>query len=121
LRVANGNRKKGLFEKIRLLYNSSVIIASLETFLALRTAVLRAEVAGRGWNKEKGQSKNPLVICQCGCGVLLCCIFVVVYCLVGLPLALPVAWLCPIALRVNGRQGACPLQTTKKPYENGVA
>jgi hypothetical protein len=41
---------KRTFEEIRLLYDSSVVIASLETLLALRTAVLRAEVAGRGWN-----------------------------------------------------------------------
>jgi hypothetical protein len=49
-------------KKIRSVWGNLVVIASLETLLALRTAVLRAEVAGRGWNKEEGQSKNPLVI-----------------------------------------------------------
>jgi hypothetical protein len=62
LRVANGIGKKGLFEKIRSAYNSLVVVASPASLLALRTAVLRAEVAGRGWNKEKGNLKNPLVI-----------------------------------------------------------
>jgi broad-specificity NMP kinase len=49
-------------EKIRSVWGSLVAITSLVSLLALRTAVLRAEVAGRGWNKEKGQSKNPLVV-----------------------------------------------------------
>jgi hypothetical protein len=40
---------KRTFEEIRSSHNSLVVIASLETFLALRTAVLRAEVAGREW------------------------------------------------------------------------
>jgi hypothetical protein len=61
LRVANGNRKKRIFEEIRSAYDSFVVIAGPETLLALRTAVLRAEVAGRGWNKEKDYLKNPLV------------------------------------------------------------
>jgi hypothetical protein len=41
---------KRTFEEIRFFHNSLVAIASLASLLALRTAVLRAEVAGRGWN-----------------------------------------------------------------------
>jgi hypothetical protein len=40
--------------------------------------------------------------------VLLCCIFVVAVALFRLPIALLVVWLWPIALWVNGWQGACP-------------
>jgi hypothetical protein len=52
---------KGRFEKFAPFLGSLVAIASLETLpkFTLRCSI---GVAGRGWNKEKGQSKNPLVI-----------------------------------------------------------
>jgi hypothetical protein len=79
---------KRTFEEIRSVCGSLIVTASPASLLALRTAVLRAEVAGRGWNKEKGRSENPLVyiivrlwgislLYLCGC--LLPCLFI--YCL----------------------------------------
>jgi hypothetical protein len=56
---------KRTFEKIRSAYNSPVVIASPASFPAF-TLRSSSGVAGRGWNKEKGNLKNPLVIGYCG-------------------------------------------------------
>jgi hypothetical protein len=59
-----GIGKKGLFEKIRSVYEETLSIVCLEIFPTLRTAVLRAGSWARiGIRKKRSSEENPLTFC----------------------------------------------------------
>jgi hypothetical protein len=54
------NREKGIFEEIRSVHNSFVVIASLETF-PVQSAEFNRGCGSRIGIRKKGNLKNPLV------------------------------------------------------------